>query len=1003
MDSDDTKDLLIFVHGTGAAESADTGSKWWQLGSAFSNEISRQLQSSFVVAPPFHWSGANSELVRQRTGSALLARLRQIDAGGQGYHLVGHSHGGSIIWHALTQSAAQGEQLVNLRSWCTVGTPFLTFAPRWPDFWRCFAAVFVTAVFSFLIYVANISELPGVFHDIWNDGIKRPLIGYLCLIIVAAVLWIWALARALIPMTARALFHVKVGIPALTAKWYGDNWLGLWHPLDEPINSLSGTLGPAPRIAPRRRDSALLRIVPFLSVIWDGVLLRAADEFAWRQVTDRAQGADLANQVMVDVGRAPQPLEPGFGPLTPQIVDELTTAANAHSVAVVAKVRALLETGYSERNTETIVDRMGAVMTFQELIHTTYFDSPEVVKIIAEHVQAPSATGIHGSLPVVARLADSAESRAKATPSARSAQEFVSAFAMLVLPALGLWLSIATVTQAVVVPYTLDYQLQSAKAFSTQIRIMAAGNGSKLAGLLLGFEAKTLVADPVAFIKNIPQSSHRRQAAMRLAYAYGRLGRIKDVQRLLERDDPADKQAEYQARVRLLAFIGNSTLHSPDAQAAAATSGSQPGYDPAFLKLIDDYLDHLPETTGLSNVVRVDLTDATLMQMGLSGQNDRAQKLLDFITADVDQSSASSTAACGPAQALATGRAIASPATDLRQLMNLCGNDPSDTVRKVAAQVLSSRKLDGLYAFAVANAYSLLSPDQIEDFLFTAKGEDDLVKKIKQVKPDIMLMERALTPEQLAQLSRDDSWASRLARNYLSPIAALSKEARDQGAIHLADALLDVVARQSTKSKESVEAYLGVYTTALAAADRLDEARQAFVKYQDFVRSQPLQSGDGGLRTLALLTVVASIVGDKDAVLGYGGQILAMNISEVSFQTSGSISVVADKVLPIDPIRARGLFLKALDYSAKAANDFERNDLTAFLLLDLTKMGAVRQARIAAMQIGDTDLSLDGLLSVVKYFDPSWSYNFEELGNLSDMVRSICERDDNPFYNESSK
>src|SRR5438105_6993814 len=125
----DAKDLIVFVHGTGASNPADEGKKWWQLQSTFSNELGG-LQSRAIATLPFHWSGLNSELARRRAGQALFERLLQTDQSGQRYHLVGHSHGGSVIWHALTLSAAQGKRLANLRSWCTVGTPFLTVAPR---------------------------------------------------------------------------------------------------------------------------------------------------------------------------------------------------------------------------------------------------------------------------------------------------------------------------------------------------------------------------------------------------------------------------------------------------------------------------------------------------------------------------------------------------------------------------------------------------------------------------------------------------------------------------------------------------------------------------------------------------------------------------------------------------------------------------------------------------------------------------------------------------------
>ena len=63
------------------------------------------LESRAAVAHPFHWSGANSELARRNAGQALFECLFE-----PSFHLVGHSHGGSVIWHALTRSAARNRR-----------------------------------------------------------------------------------------------------------------------------------------------------------------------------------------------------------------------------------------------------------------------------------------------------------------------------------------------------------------------------------------------------------------------------------------------------------------------------------------------------------------------------------------------------------------------------------------------------------------------------------------------------------------------------------------------------------------------------------------------------------------------------------------------------------------------------------------------------------------------------------------------------------------------------
>src|SRR5206468_1151122 len=64
-------------------------------------------------------------------------RLSQLenDPAEPGYHLIGHSHGGSVLWHALRTSAARRRPLEKLQSWTTVGSPFLHFGVRSSRLW----------------------------------------------------------------------------------------------------------------------------------------------------------------------------------------------------------------------------------------------------------------------------------------------------------------------------------------------------------------------------------------------------------------------------------------------------------------------------------------------------------------------------------------------------------------------------------------------------------------------------------------------------------------------------------------------------------------------------------------------------------------------------------------------------------------------------------------------------------------------------------------------------
>ena len=102
----------------------------------------------------FHWSGDNRESARRSAGRLLLEHLQRFDRLGRPFHVIGHSHGGSVLWEALCLSVSWKDSLrkrgnpanpplKHLASWTTVGTPFMHFRP---DLWRLLAAFPLTAV-----------------------------------------------------------------------------------------------------------------------------------------------------------------------------------------------------------------------------------------------------------------------------------------------------------------------------------------------------------------------------------------------------------------------------------------------------------------------------------------------------------------------------------------------------------------------------------------------------------------------------------------------------------------------------------------------------------------------------------------------------------------------------------------------------------------------------------------------------------------------------------------
>lgn len=125
--------VVILVHGTFAGHADDHGQKWWQTNSRVANHLQSKLPPDVHIARDhqvFHWSGENSERARNKAALDLLDHLDRQERAGRDYHLVGHSHGGSVIWNALRMATLTCKDLQHLKSWTTVGTPYLQHRGR---------------------------------------------------------------------------------------------------------------------------------------------------------------------------------------------------------------------------------------------------------------------------------------------------------------------------------------------------------------------------------------------------------------------------------------------------------------------------------------------------------------------------------------------------------------------------------------------------------------------------------------------------------------------------------------------------------------------------------------------------------------------------------------------------------------------------------------------------------------------------------------------------------
>lgn len=294
--------LAVMVHGTFAGDPSDRGGKWWQLGSPFSERLKQQLPPGVRLPhgdEVFHWSGNNSERSRNRAAGRLLKRLEEHERHGQDYHLIGHSHGGSVIWHALKLATHQKRPLDGLKSWTTVGTPFLQHRSRGAFSPSNILAVLLTIVllrpfcwYAWALYgtlkqaflggrpeliaptdaelgyqallrapIVSLVELLGVRVDRQPDGIHLgsfdpagdvSFAGYLFGSYEGLVmLGVTALSAYLFLNLALVCFAPALESYRIRAEYrlerhayarFGARWLGIWSRDDEAINGLRATI-----------------------------------------------------------------------------------------------------------------------------------------------------------------------------------------------------------------------------------------------------------------------------------------------------------------------------------------------------------------------------------------------------------------------------------------------------------------------------------------------------------------------------------------------------------------------------------------------------------------------------------------------------------------------------------------------------------------------------------------------------------------------------------------
>lgn len=451
---------VILVHGTFASSEEDCGQAWWQVGSSAYQALQKRLPRKTQLAGPgrmFRWSGENSERARSKAAAKLLDFVAPLEEAGTPYHLIGHSHGGSVIWSALQLAAVRRKELQHLGSWSTVGTPFLHHQARSP--WSVINLAYAVLAslllypalhtFGFLVVlpydlavgglpngivikdaehasavskvlrapVLEAVELLGVQLTHTGDGIRLgsfdpasgQSLGWFLFgsfegwVIVAGILLFTYCTILLcsycvgpVAEVARSVWEKR--LKAKVFETYGDRWLGLWTRDDEAINGLRTTLELSmsfvAKLVPRERIfiSDLVSI-PSRPLSWAALpifnrFLRPAFDAVIRSaIVKAAQGNNRPAAKVVAVSPHPILADPdslvsASPPLPEWLSDKILTQADLHASNLGPKLRRLL----GAASFAAKLDGLNTDLAGRELVHTSYFDHPEVIELLALNI-----------------------------------------------------------------------------------------------------------------------------------------------------------------------------------------------------------------------------------------------------------------------------------------------------------------------------------------------------------------------------------------------------------------------------------------------------------------------------------------------------------------------------------------------------------------------------------------------------------------------------------------
>jgi hypothetical protein len=112
-------------------------------------------------------------------------------------------------------------------------------------------------------------------------------------------------------------------------------------------------------------------------------LSKAINKVVWTSVRQRAWGDDLLKEDVKAIGSHPPEFPEQFGPLPDAVSEPLRGHSEKHAILTLHKVRMILGMAQDAKPSADIKSELSESLKWQELIHTSYFDVPEFVDLLA--------------------------------------------------------------------------------------------------------------------------------------------------------------------------------------------------------------------------------------------------------------------------------------------------------------------------------------------------------------------------------------------------------------------------------------------------------------------------------------------------------------------------------------------------------------------------------------------------------------------------------------------